>query len=143
MNVFWWTYYHLVWATKERSPLITPDREPLLYAYIKGKADTIGCMVEAIGVVNDHIHLIASIPPSMSIADFVKQIKGSSAHHLNHRPNHQGETFAWQRGYGVLTLGSKQLPTAIEYVMNQKQHHQEAHTIDALEYIQTTDTKPA
>ncbi|NEQ25083.1 MAG: IS200/IS605 family transposase, partial [Microcoleus sp. SIO2G3] len=73
---FWRLYYHLVWATKERQPLITSEREPKLYSYIIGKADSLNSIIHAIGGIEDHIHLITSIPPSLSIADFVKNIKG-------------------------------------------------------------------
>jgi putative transposase len=132
MNVFWRTYYHLVWATKERLPLITPDREILLFPYIRGKADALGCMVQALNGVDDHIHLVVSIPPTLAVTDFVKQIKGSSAYHLNHQRLND-ETFAWQRGYGVFSLGRKQLDEAIAYVNQQKHHHQAQTTIAALE----------
>ena len=80
---FWRTYYHIVWGTKERQPLITPDRETNLYHYIIAKADNLNCIIHAINGIEDHIHLIASIPPSLSIAEFVQNIKGSSAHLLN------------------------------------------------------------
>ena len=130
---FWRTYYHLIWATESRQPLITPDRESELYGYIIGKADAIGCIVHAIGGIEDHIHLVASIPPKIAIADFVKQIKGSSAYHLNHTPSASSLAFSWQHGYGVLTLGSKQLDDAKAYVINQKAHHLGKTAIPALE----------
>ncbi len=132
---FWRTYYHLIWATESRLPLITSDRESELYGYIIGKADAVGCIVHAIGGVEDHIHLIASIPPKMSVAEFIKTIKGSSAYHMNHTPSASGLAFSWQHGYGVLTLGSKQLDDAKEYVNNQKSHHLGGTAIPALEKI--------
>ncbi|WP_254174692.1 IS200/IS605 family transposase [Planktothrix pseudagardhii] len=130
---FWRTYYHLVWATKNRQPLITADRESELYGYIIGKADYLGCIVHAIGGVEDHIHLVVSIPPKLSVSEFVKTIKGSSAYHLNHTPSTSGLGFSWQHGYGVLTLGGKQLEDAKAYVNNQKEHHCYGTTILGLE----------
>jgi putative transposase len=79
----WGLYYHLVWATKERQLLISPAKETELYSYIIGKADTINCILHAIGGRENHIHLIVSIPPTQSIAEFVKNIKGSSSRYLN------------------------------------------------------------
>ncbi|GAX43533.1 transposase IS200-like protein [Tolypothrix sp. NIES-4075] len=99
----WRLYYHLIWATKERQPLITCDRETQLYSYIIGKADELGSIIHAIGGVENHIHLVASIPPKLSISDFVQNIKGSSAHYLNHLSSEQ-DAFGWQRGYGVFSL---------------------------------------
>ena len=97
----WRLYYHLVWATKERQPLINPEREAELYAYIIGKLDALSCIVHAIGGVEDHIHLVVSIPPTLSIADFVKNIKGSSAYHMNQALSASSNKFGWQEGYGV------------------------------------------
>ncbi|RDH47132.1 IS200/IS605 family transposase, partial [Mastigocladus laminosus WC112] len=45
----WRLYYHLVWTTKERQPLITTNLETQLYGYIIGKADQLGSIIHAIG----------------------------------------------------------------------------------------------
>ncbi|MGA9381149.1 MAG: IS200/IS605 family transposase [Phormidium sp.] len=129
----WRLYYHLVWATKERQSLITPKREPDLYNYIVGKADSHRCIVHAIGGTENHIHLIVSIPPNFAIADFVQNIKGSSSHQMNQLLISSEGKFAWQLGYGVFSLGRKQLNDAIAYVKNQKQHHLQGPIIASLE----------
>jgi putative transposase len=103
----WRLYYHLVWATKERQPLISSQKETELYHYIIGKADTLNCIVHAIGGTENHIHLIVSIPPTQSIAEFVKNIKGSSSHYLN-QIRQNSNRFGWQEGYGVFSLGQRQ-----------------------------------
>lgn len=128
----WRLYYHLVWATKNRQPLITTNIETELYGYIIGKANEFDSITHAIGGIEDHIHLVASIPPKLSISDFVKNIKGSSAHHINdmYQPKN---LFVWQRGYGVFSLGNKQLEQAVAYVKNQKAHHFNRTTISSLE----------
>ena len=137
----WRLYYHLVWATKERQPLIHPQRETELYNYIIGKADTLNCIVHAIGGTENHIHLIVSIPPTQSIAELVKNIKGSSSHYLNQilqNPNR----FGWQEGYGVFSLGQTQLEQAVTYVINQKQHHLQNTVNSHLEQITDRDDRP-
>ena len=63
----WRLYYHLVWATKERNPFITQDIEPALYGYIIGKAQALNCIIHAIGGMENHIHLVASVPPKVSV----------------------------------------------------------------------------
>ncbi len=60
---------------KERQHLINPDREAELYRYIIAIADTLGCIVHAIGGIEDHIHLVVSVAPTRSIADFVRNKK--------------------------------------------------------------------
>lgn len=137
----WRLYYHLVWATKERQLLINNKREAKLYPYIVGKADSINCIIHSINGTENHVHVIASIPPKMAIAEFVKRIKGSSSHYLNQNfPNLP--KFAWQEGYGVFSLGGKQLDTAIAYVENQKIHHQQNTTIAMLERIDHNNDPP-
>lgn len=129
----WHTYYHLVWAARDRLPLILPDREPLLYEFLHQKIKSLEARSHAIGGMPDHIHLVVSIPPKMSIAEFVKRLKGSSARYLNQYDG--GKGFAWQREYAVFSLGSQQLDRAVGYVQNQKRHHGEGQTIEALETV--------
>ena len=130
----WRLYYHLVWATKGREPLISLDLEAKLYGYIIGKADFLRCIVHEINGTENHIHLVVSIPPTISIAEFVKTIKGSSTYYLNHNLSMTDSTkFAWQAGYGVFSLGGQQLPRAVEYVRNQKIHHAQGSIIQSLE----------
>jgi putative transposase len=138
----WRLYYHLVWATKNREALISLDQESNLYNYIIGKSDTLGCITHAIGGTANHIHLVTSIPPSLSISDFVKTIKGSSSHHLNQSISFPLEKFQWQEGYGVFSLGGKQLEHAINYVKHQKEHHAQGTIISALEDVTPQDDPP-
>ncbi|HBY97740.1 MAG TPA: IS200/IS605 family transposase [Chloroflexi bacterium] len=138
----WRLYYHIVWATKNRFPLIEAEIEPRLYGYIIGKADALGCITHAIGGIDDHIHLVVSIPPSLLIADFVKNIKGSSSDHMNHSPS-RGETrFGWQRGYGVFSFSETQVDQGISYVLHQKVHHRDGTIIPALERYTDEDDGP-
>ena len=138
----WRIYYHLVWATKNRQPLITPEKETVLYQYILGKANALRCIVHAIGGIENHVHLVVSIPPNLSVAEFVKNIKGSSAYHLNHQGFDPYLKFGWQDGYGVFSLGRKQLDIAVNYVHNQKIHHQNNTEINWLEQISDQDDPP-
>ncbi|MGL5871514.1 MAG: IS200/IS605 family transposase [Xenococcaceae cyanobacterium] len=137
----WRLYYHLVWGTKNREPLIDRKREARLYSYIVSKADSLNCIIHAIDGTENHIHVIVSIPPKLSIAEFVKHIKGSSSHYLNQNfPD--SPQFAWQEGYGVFSLGGKQLDEAIAYVRHQKIHHQQNTAIAMLEQIDRNDDPP-
>ena len=138
----WRTFYHFVWATKDRLPLITPEIEQNLYGYIIGKADYLGCITHAIGGIQDHIHTVVSIPPKLAIAIFVKNVKGSSAYHINHAELNYPGKFGWQKGYGVFSVGENQLQKAVNYVINQKKHHQEESVISTLEAITDEDDGP-
>ncbi len=119
----WKLYYHLAWATKNRFSLITDEIEERLYRQIIGKSDSLECHVHAVGGMPNHIHIVVSIPPKLSIAAYISQVKGASSHFVNHNiPGYQ-KKFAWQDGYGAFSLGGKQLDGAVRYVLNQKAHH--------------------
>ena len=138
---FWRLYYHLVWSTKNREPLITPEIEKRLYAYIVHKAAELECYVYAINGWHDHVHLIIAIPPKQAVADVVKHLKGASSHDLNHAGGLAYE-FAWQRGYGALSLGERQRPQAETYVNDQKAHHTQQTPIAWLERDNDVDEGP-
>jgi putative transposase len=77
----------------------------------------------------------------LALAEVVKELKGASSHDINHEVR-LGYPFAWQRGYGALTLGEKQRPVAEVYVQNQKIHHQQQTTHAWLERCSELDEGP-
>ncbi len=137
---FWRNYYHIIWATKNREPFITPEIEQRLFAYIVRKSAELGAYVYAIDGWTEHTHVVAAIPPHVAVSHWVKTVKGASSHDLNQQglPFH----FAWQRGYGVLTLGQRQLADAIAYVHGQKQHHAQGTALAWLERHNEVDEGP-
>ncbi len=129
----WWRlFYHFVWGTKERAPLIQPAWEVPLHKVICAKATEMGAVVHAIGGTEDHVHLVVCVPPSIALSAFVGQVKGSSSHFANHELALPG-SFAWQAEYGVVSFGAKQLATVARYARNQRQHHGAGTTIAFLE----------
>lgn len=123
-------YYHIVWATKDRCPFILPEIEPQLYNYIIHKSKEFNCNIHAVNGMSDHLHLIVSIPPTLAVAEYIRKIKGSSSNYLNKILTNR---FLWQNGYGVFTVGVKNLDIAINYVQNQKVHHATRNIIKMLE----------
>jgi putative transposase len=65
---YWKLYYHLVWATFERLPLITPEREAILRTTLYVKAKELRLVLHGLGHVADHSHVVASIPPVLSVS---------------------------------------------------------------------------
>lgn len=116
-------YYHFVWATKQRLPLIVPEMETHLYRYVRHKCEELEAVVYAVNGMPDHIHLACSVPPRLSVTDFVQQVKGASSYFINHQDEIEGQLF-WQEGYGVLTFSKNDLPRIVSYINNQKAHHQ-------------------
>ena len=128
-------YYHFVWGTKKRLPLIEASIEPDLYRAIAAKVKDFEGYVHAIGGTGDHIHLAVSIPPKIAPAKFIGDVKGSSSHFVNHIIKPVFE-FYWQDEYGVLSFGEKNLSGVVRYIHNQKNHHAEGTLIRAMERIE-------
>jgi REP element-mobilizing transposase RayT len=129
---YWKLYYHFIWGTKNRLPLIDAYIEPKLYRAIAAKAQMIGGFVHAIGGIVDHVHLSASIPLKMAPANFIGDVKGNSSHFVNYviKP---GFEFRWQAEYGVLSLGERNLAGIVRYIRKQKEYHANRILITALE----------
>ena len=116
----WRLFYHLVWSTDDRRPIITPPIEAAVHRELRAVASRYGIIVHAIGGVEDHIHLVVSIPPKLSVADAVQRLKRASSHALRAE---FGDTFRWQTEYSVDSFSERHLPTVIAYVENQRQRH--------------------
>jgi len=94
---YWRLHYHLVWATYQREPMITESREATVYAVLNSKAKELGLVLHGAGNIEDHMHVVASIPPKLAVADCVRHVKGTISHAINHLADGQG-VFKWQDG---------------------------------------------
>ena len=125
-------YIHAIWATWDRLPLITPAIEAALYADIGVECDKIKAQLIEIGGIEDHVHVVVRIPPTVSIAELIKQIKGAASHLATHKvPG--GDTFKWQGAYAAFTVSEADLPRVRAYVRNQKEHHRTGKIMDNFE----------
>ncbi len=139
-NVYWELYYHLIWRTKDSAPMLTAEVEPLTHEYLKHRAlETPEAIVHAIGGIEDHIHMAVSLPPTVEIARWIGDLKGASAHHINHGPCGLG-ALVWQTGYGVVSFGKRDLPWVVDYIRSQREHHAAGGTRDRLERITQVET---
>ena len=116
---YWRLHYHIIWATFEREPSITPEREKMFYGVLYNKGEELGLKIHAAGNVEDHVHVVASIPPKLAVADCVRHLKGASAYAINHMRGSGGK-FKWQGGYGALTVGERSLEMVMEYAANKR-----------------------
>lgn len=143
---YWRLFYHIVWGTRDRQPVIEDNLVAALHEQVAGNASRLGAIVHAVGGVEDHIHLAISVPPSIALSEFIRQLKGSSSHFVNHELA-PSITFAWQADYGVISLDSKQLDRVAQYVKEQRKHHARRTTIPVLERLseksEVSKTKPA
>ena len=115
-------YFHFVWATGQRLPIITPEAEGPIYRVIQQQAQKLGCAVLALNGMADHVHLFVKSPTRLSPAKIMAQVKGVSSVFANDEIFGQ-DGFRWQEGYGVFSVGRNQKNGVIAYINNQKTHH--------------------
>lgn len=115
-------FYHFVWATHERLPLIVQANREALYAAMRAKVTALSGITHALNGLSDHAHLVVTVPPKIALATFIGQVKGSSSHLASHL---NAEAFAWQNEYGVLSVSESHLPAVVRYVVEQQKRHAE------------------
>jgi len=112
---------HIVFSTKNREPRIANEWRSRLHAYLGGLAHKTGAVPEAIGGVNDHVHLLLGMPATARLADVVREIKAASSKWVH------GEigdpSFAWQEGYGAFGVSASRREAVCAYIRNQEDHH--------------------
>lgn len=116
-------WIHAIWATKERAPLILQSVEQKVYQFISNELREQGCPVRIINGMPDHIHCLFLLNPQKSIAEIIKQIKGSSSHFIN-QSNLIVDKFSWQTGYASYSVSESVVDKVYQYIKNQKAHHQ-------------------
>jgi REP element-mobilizing transposase RayT len=111
---------HVVFSTKDRVDLITPDIEDDLFAYIQGIVENNKSKLILINGTTNHVHLLISLGKLFDVSELIGDIKRSSSKWIKPKgsPN-----FYWQRGYGVFSIGQSQVPAVTKYIANQKEHH--------------------
>jgi REP element-mobilizing transposase RayT len=125
-------WIHAIWATKYREPLIHPNVENKIFQFISEQLRAQGCPVRIINGMPDHIHCLFLLNPKKSIADVIKQIKGSSSHYINQN-NMITEKFAWQNGYAAFSVSESGVEKVFTYIKNQKSHHRKKNFQDEYE----------
>lgn len=116
-------WIHAIWATKYRMPLVNASIEQKVYQFISEQLREQGCPVRIVNGMPDHIHCLFLLCPRKSIAEIIKQIKGSSSHFINHH-NLIASKFAWQTGYAAYSVSESAVDRVFQYIKNQKPHHQ-------------------
>ena len=132
-NTYIGLYIHNIFSTIQRLPLIVPEIQSRLWPYMGGIAKQNDMKALAVGGITDHVHILLSLPATISIAKAIQLIKGNSSKWVNdtfQMPN----GFAWQKGYGAFSVNISIVPETIRYIDNQAMHHQ--HKSFKEEYIE-------
>ena len=114
--------YHIVFSTKDRRPLITPEYEVRLYDYIGGTLRRAGGISLELNGTEDHIHLLAKLRPDRALSDVLRDLKANATGWM-HEVFPSLKHFCWQRGYGAFTVSQSNVEEVRRYIARQKEHH--------------------
>src|SRR5262249_634402 len=96
---------------------------------------TPGVILHEIGGTETHVHVAASVPPTLIISEWIGRLKGGSSHAVNGHVSGRTEKFAWQEGYGVVSFGTRPSNWWLRNLPNQKEHHAKGSTNESLERV--------
>ena len=116
---------HCVFATKERQPFLSHEIRDRLHPYLGGIARDNSMKALAIGGTEDHVHILLSIPATLSVSKAMQLMKGNSSKWLRDTfPEIKSKEFAWQQGFGAFSISVSSIDDTVRYIRNQEQHHQ-------------------
>lgn len=145
-NTYSSIFYHVVFSTKNREKWIDVEIENRIWAYIGGIARKHKCTAIQIGGVENHIHALILSPTTIAPSQIAQFLKGESSKWI-HEEFPKLQKFGWQDGYGIFSVSKKFVPKVVEYIKNQREHHNgktfEEEYLDLLEWheIDVVDEK--
>lgn len=122
MGTYTQIIYQVVFSTKQREQVLEKENRTELYKYIWGILKNHNCHVYRINGIEDHLHIVMHLHPSIALADLIKSIKIASSSFIEEKKlfkNFNG----WQTGYGAFTYTINEKDRLIDYVKNQEHHH--------------------
>ena len=122
MSTYTQIIYQIVFSTSKRAPSLHHENRPELFKYISGIIKNQKRHLYQINGVEDHLHIVTHLHPTVALSDFVKDIKVASSIKIKEMGWFKYFT-AWQEGYGAFTYSIKEKDKLIEYVKNQEEHH--------------------
>lgn len=122
MSTYTQILYQIVFSTKNREPTMLREGRKRLFHYIWNHLENKKCHLYRMNGVEDHLHIVTSLHPTIALANLVKDVKVSSSQFIKEN-NIFPDFDSWQVGYGAFTYSIKEKDSLIEYVKNQEEHH--------------------
>ena len=113
---------HLIFSTKNRVSIITPEVEPDLFAYMGGILKNCESRLLDAGGTSDHVHLLVSQSKNIALSALMKELKKSSSA-WSKTAGRRFQDFHWQDGCGAFSISQRVMPEMKRYLANQKEHH--------------------
>jgi putative transposase len=128
-------FYHFVWSTKCRAPIIDVEVEASLKEIFSTKAEELDIEIVESNSTADHVHVLVKSKSTLAPADIAKNLKGASFHFVNHVVLRQDRfrSLYWQDGYGVVSVSPGSVRSIKKYIRNQKEHHASNELIEDFE----------
>ncbi len=121
-NSYLQVYFHYVFSTKNREPLIYTRIENDLWKYMAGVAKSNNLIPVIVNGTENHAHLLVALPATITFAKAIQQIKGAFSFWMNSNID-EISGFEWQVGYGAFSVAQPNLKNIVSYIKNQKEHH--------------------
>jgi len=113
---------HIIFSTKDRQPWLDPGVRTRMHGYVATICRDQGADLVQVGGVADHVHILTTLPRTLSQAQLVEHIKKTSSKWIKTvAPRYH--SFRWQRGYGAFSVSPSQLKSVLQYIDRQQQHH--------------------
>ena len=118
------SYLHICFSTKYRQPFIDDQIEDRLFNYLGGMCKEFDSQPLKVGGYLDHVHILCMLSRKITVMKLLEEIKSHSSKWIKT----QGDAyhnFYWQKGYGGFSVNPRETDKVIEYIANQKAHHQQ------------------
>ena len=113
---------HIIFSTKDREAWLDSDVRMRMHAYLATICCDLGVELVHVGGMADHIHIVTTLPRTLSQAQLVEQIKKTSSKWIK-TLDARYRGFSWQRGYGAFSMSPSQLESVRRYIDGQQEHH--------------------
>ena len=138
-NTYTQIYIQIVFAVKGRQNLILKEKREELQKFITGIVHNRGQKLFAVYAMPDHVHMLVSMSPTITISDLVRDIKAGSSKFINDQ-KWMTEKFNWQEGYGAFSYSKSSVDVVVKYILNQEEHHKnKSFKNEFLEFLEKFD----
>jgi REP element-mobilizing transposase RayT len=115
---------HMIFSTKERKQFLTPELGERLFPYMGGIIRDMKGTALLINGPDDHVHILTSLPTTIALSDFMKELKAVSSGWVNDLGT-MPEKFNWQTGYAAFSVSKSGQNAVRAYIEKQQEHHRE------------------
>jgi len=116
--------YHIVFRTKNSIPALSVEHETSFYSYVWGMIRIKKSVLYRIGGMPDHVHILMDLHPSLSLSDFIRELKTATNGWLKEHHQEFPLFIGWGEGYAAFSYSLSEKDAIINYIINQKEHHQ-------------------